>query len=106
MELIELLSLETWNWSDTYTASDWEKLTHKKSIDLSCVATRCCASLHSQHFFMLAEQKDTSKEESSVKVKIFIGLVYHQAKLPGLNHTRIFPFEYLDYKVWNISRNP
>ena len=57
-------------------------------IDLSCAATRCCRSLHKQHFFVL--QKDTSREESSVNRKIFISLKDLHANLPDLTMLNFF----------------
>ena len=47
-------------------------------------------------------QEDTSKAESSVNMKIFIGLKDLHAELLGLTTLDFFPFGYLDDKVWNI----
>ena len=75
-------------------------LTYKESIDLSCVARRCCSSLHNKHFVAL--QKYTLRKESSVRMKIFISLEDLHAKLPGLTAMLTFSFDYIDDKVWNI----
>ena len=57
-------------------------------IDLSCVATRCCSSLDKQHF--LCSRKDTSREESSVNMKILFGLKDLHVELPGLTMLDFF----------------
>ena len=49
--------------------------------------------------------KDPSNEESSVNIKIFIGLENLRAELPGLTILDFFPFGYLDDKVCNVLRN-
>ena len=49
--------------------------------------------------------KDTSREESLVNMKMFIGLEDLHAELPGLTMLDFCPFGYLDDKVWSISHN-
>ena len=53
----------------------------------------------------LCPRKDTSREESSVNKKIFIGLKDLHSELPGPTMLDFF-FRFLDNKVWNISCNP
>ena len=74
-------------------------------VNLSCVATSCCASLHKQHFFVVAQNRHFEKD-SSVYMKIFIRLNDLQADLPGVIIQDFFPFGYVDDKVWNVSSNP
>ena len=50
----------------------------------------------------LCSRRDTSREESSVNMTIFIVLKDLHAELPGL--TMLDFFGYLDDKVWNISK--
>ena len=50
----------------------------------------------------LCSRKDTSREESSVDMKIFIVLEDLHAELPGL--TLLDFFGYLNDKLWNKSK--
>ena len=66
--------------------------------DLSCVETRCCSSLHKQHFFVLQKRHF---ERRIISKHDFIGLMDLHAELPGLTMLDFFYLSYLDDKVWN-----
>ena len=78
------------------------RVSHNESIEMPCVATRCyICSLHKLTVLCTWSSKNTSKIESSVNIKIFIGLKDLSLGTTISNHTELFPFGSLDDKVWN-----